>query len=165
MQEELLNALRFRRPEIRARWAELLHVEPAASPLGHPDALVHLLDWTLDEVDRALTHLSMRRRLNRRSAQAVSKFACPCGRNPLLAYFAAGQQVLQEGLVLAQSALPLIDPLERDASIEELTQVVQEIARREIEAFCGVCQYRDRSHTCGNTAPITTTSCAVAAKH
>ena len=163
MQEELLNALRFRRPQIRARWAEQLHVEPTASPLGHPDALVHLLDWTLDEIDRALTHPSMRRRLGRRSAQAAGKFECPCGRNPLLAYFAAGQQVLQEGLVLAQAATPQLDPLERDASLEELTQVLQEIARREIEAFCGVCQYRERRHTCGTTAPVTS-SCAVTVK-
>ncbi len=131
MQEELLNALRFRRPQIGMRWAELLHVEPTLTPLGHPDALVHLLDWTLDEIDHALMDPLLRRRLGRRLNLAAARSECPCGRNPLLGYFAAGQQVLQEALVLAQAASPGLDPLE--------------IARREIEAFCGVCQFRDRS--------------------
>lgn len=164
MQEELLNALRFRRPQIRDRWAELLHVEPAASPLGHPDALVHLLDWTLDEIDRALTQPAIRRRIGRRPVHAAVRFECPCGRNPLLAYFAAGQQVMQEGLVLAQAATPALDPFERDASLEELTQVLQEIARREIEAFCGVCQYRDRSHEAEDAVPLSHPGDTVAAK-
>ncbi len=145
MQEELLNALRFRRPQIWMRWAELLHVEPTLTPLGHPDALVHLLDWTLDEIDRALVDPLLRRRLGRRLNLAAARSECPCGRNPLLGYFAAGQQVLQEALVLAQAASPGLDPLERDVSLEELTLVFHEIARQEIEAFCGVCQFRDRS--------------------
>lgn len=140
MQEELLNALRFRRPQIRQRWEELLHVEPTTTPLGNPHALVHLLDWTLDEIDRALTHTSVRRRLGRRGLPVD----CRCGRNPLLAYFAAGQQALQEALIMAQCATPDLDPLERDASLEELTLVIQDTARREIEAFCGVCQFRER---------------------
>ena len=145
MQEELLNALRFRRPQIRTRWAELLHVEPTLTPLGHPDALVHLLDWTLDEIHRALQDPLLRRRLGRRLTVSGARSECPCGRNPLLGYFAAGQQVLQEALVLAQAASPELDPIERDASLEELNLVLHEIARREIEAFCGVCQFRDRS--------------------
>ena len=164
MQEEFLNALRFRRPQVRARWAELLHVEPSASPLGHPDALVHLLDWTLDEIDRALTHPSMRRRLGRRPAQVAARFECPCGRNPLLAYFAAGQQVMQEGLVLVQAATPLLDPFERDASLEELTQVLHDIARREIEAFCGVCQYRARNRVPGDAASFAAAGVTTAAR-
>jgi len=78
---------------------------------------------------------------------------CPCGRNPLLIYFAACEQSLHEALVLAQSATANLDPLERDASFQELNMVLQHISRREIDAFCGVCQFRDRGeHT---TTPST----------
>jgi hypothetical protein len=157
MQEALLNALRFRRPQIQMRWAELLHVEPALTPLGHPDALVHLLDWTLDEIDRALTDPLLRRRIGRRLNLASARSECPCGRNPLLGYFSAGQQVLQEALILAQAASVGLDPLERDASLEELTLVLHEIARREIEAFCGICQFRDRSAE-AHAAPAASTN-------
>ena len=47
-----------------------------------------------------------------------------------------------EALVLAQSATFPLDPVERDASFNELNLVLQHISRREIESFCGVCQYR-----------------------
>ena len=64
-----------------------------------------------------------------------------------LAYFAAGEQALQEAMVLAQSGFSPLDPLERDASFSELNLALQHIARREIEAFCGVCQFRHPSPT------------------
>ena len=52
MQDELMSALLARRSQIRGRWEALLRVERASSPLANPDALVHLLDWTIDEVFR-----------------------------------------------------------------------------------------------------------------
>ena len=141
MQAELVHALRTQRPQIRARWAELLHAEPVTTPLANPDALIHLLDWSLEEVFRGLTTLASRRRAGRHESSDY-KPDCPCGRNPLLAYFAAGEQAMREALVLAQAASATLDPIERDASLHELDVVLQHIARREIEAFCGVCQHR-----------------------
>ncbi len=114
MQAELLAALRARRVEIRARWAELLRVEPVNTPLAQPDALAHLIDWTLEEIFRGLLHATPRRR-HSNVVQGHFRPECPCGRNPLLAYFAIAEQALQEALILVQASLPHLDPLERDA--------------------------------------------------
>lgn len=143
MQENLVHALRSQLPQIRARWEALLHAEPVNTPLANPDALVHLLDWTMAEIFRALTTLASRRRAPRRGPLVEYRPECPCGRNPLLAYFAAGEQAMREALILAQAATPALDPIQRDASLEELNLVLHHIARREIEAFCGVCQHRN----------------------
>jgi hypothetical protein len=144
MQETLLGALRAQRPQIRSRWAALLRVEPVGTPLGHPDALVHLIDWTLDEVFSGLTNPLANHDGSRMRAAAEIGVQCVCGRNPLLTYFAAGEQAAREGLVLAQVESAELNPVERDASLADLNFVLQQIARREIDAFCGVCQFRQR---------------------
>ena len=141
MQSHLLSALRAQHQQIRSRWTALLHVEPVSTPLANPNALVHLLDWTLEEIYRGLGTLAARRRASRTDIPDA-KPHCPCGRNPLLAYFAAGQQAMQEALILVQSALPSLDPISRDAALVELNLVLHQIAHREVEAFCGVCQHR-----------------------
>jgi hypothetical protein len=142
MQEALVNALRARRPRIRAHWEALLRAEPVATPLGHPDSLVHLLDWTLDEIFTILANPLARRHAAGPHHVTDDRSACPCGRNPLLAYFAAGAQAMREALILAQAASAPLDPLERDSSFNELNLSLQFISRREIAAFCGVCQFR-----------------------
>ena len=68
---------------------------------------------------------------------------CPCGRNPLLVYFVAGQQAMREALVLAQAAAPRLDAVERDTALTEVNLVFSRIARRETESFCAVCQHRN----------------------
>lgn len=150
MQESMVAALRARRPQIRARWEDLLRVERASSPLANPDALVHLLDWTLDEFFRTVQTLPARRRAQR----PPSANDCPCGRNPLLAYFAAGEQALRESLVLSQAEMKELAPFARDTALAELDHAVHNIARREIEAFCAVCQFRHQepSHAETHTA-------------
>jgi hypothetical protein len=148
MQETLVRSLRVQLPQVRERWKALLNAEPVNTPLANPEALVHLLDWTLDEIFHGLTTLSSRRRAGRKPSGADHHAECPCGRNPLLTYFAAGEQAMREALVHAQAALPALDPLERDASLEELNLVFRHIARREIEAFCGVCQHRAHAQDC-----------------
>jgi hypothetical protein len=140
MQPSLINALRMQRPHIRSRWEDLLRAERVGSPLGNPDVLVHLLDWTFNEIFRSLEELPSRRRSSRDNREPH----CPCGRNPLLAYFAAGEQALQESLVLAQVSEPNLTPAVRDVALIELNHVLEKISRREIEAFCAVCQFRDR---------------------
>jgi hypothetical protein len=65
---------------------------------------------------------------------------------------------MHEALVLAQSATANLDPLERDASFQELNMVLQQISRREIEAFCGVCQFRGRADQPAAGAPAVRSS-------
>jgi hypothetical protein len=142
MQSDLLGALRARQPDIRARWAELLRIEPVSTPLAHPEALAHLIDWTLEEIFHGLADGGPRRRLAPKETGAPNRSLCPCGRNPLLAYFDAADQALREALILTQAASPPLEPIARDASLEELNIVLHFVARREIEAFCGVCHHR-----------------------
>ncbi|MEO6001945.1 MAG: hypothetical protein ABIZ04_00500 [Opitutus sp.] len=140
MQAQLLCALRAQHAQIHQRWKELLHVEPISTPLANPDALEHLIDWSLQEIFRALGTLAGRRRASP-TAAIGSKPVCPCGRNPLLTYFAAGEQAVRQAMILVQSAT-VLHPFERDASMAEVNFVLAQLARREIEAFCGVCQHR-----------------------
>lgn len=142
MQDELVRALRARRAEIHARWEALLRIEKVNTPLANPDALVFMIDWTLDECLATLRPLQIQRR-NGNSSSALPKAYCPCGRNPLLAYFAAGEQAIEEALILEQANSSALDPLQRDEAFAELKSTVREIARREIEAFCSVCQFRN----------------------
>lgn len=146
-----MTALSARRPQIRARWEDVLRAEKVTTPLANPDALVHLIDWTLDEVFRTLQTLPTRRRPLRTFTR--SDIDCPCGRNPLLTYFAAGEQALQESLVLSQAQCLHLDPLERDSALHELNLALRHIARREIGAFCSLCQLRD--HACAGNRETT----------
>jgi hypothetical protein len=136
-----LRTLLARRPDLRQSWERLLRIEKTVSPLAHPDALVHLLDTTLDEIFRDLAHRSPRRHASR--AQAPH---CPCGRNPLLAYYAAGRQALREALVSAQTETSGLTGQARDEDLRVLNEVFDHIARREIESFCAVCQFRGPQH-------------------
>lgn len=147
MREDLVRALRSQLPQIRERWEALLHAEPVNTPLAYPDTLIHLLDWTLEQLFEGLANLSLPRRTGRRPTCPDYRLDCACGRNPLLTYFIAGDQAMREALVLAQAAAPTLDPIERDASLHELDWVFRHIAHREIDSFCGVCQYRDGGQT------------------
>jgi hypothetical protein len=145
MQDALLAVLRARRPDLRSGWETGLRAQPVLTPLGHPDALVHLINWTLDEVFAALASPLTRRRSGGTRALARQRYLCPCGRNPLLNYFAAGKRALQSALAAAADARPELAGFERAAALAELNLVIQRIARREIAAFCGVCQFRRSS--------------------
>jgi hypothetical protein len=141
VQAALLNALDLRRPLIRRRWEDLLRAERVSTPLGNPDALVHLLGWTLDEIFRTLHALPSRRKSLR--TVALDDDDCPCGRNPLITYFAAGEQAMQESLILTQAAGGPLPALERDAALDEVNFALRHIARREINAFCALCRFRE----------------------
>ncbi len=133
MHPELVSALRARRPEVHARWEALLRIERTTSPLADPDNLVHLINWSLDEIYRALPLPPLAK-----ARPAV----CPCGRNPYLAYFQAGEQAMHEALVLCQVARPPADAIERDGALQEMKRVLSHFAHREIHAFCAICQFR-----------------------
>ena len=145
MQSNVLDDLRARENDIRTRWLDLLRVEPVLTPLGHPDTLAHLIQWTLDEIFHDLATGGLRRRSHQSHVGAPNRSLCICGRNPLLAYFDAAAQSLREALILIQASIPCLDPIERDASLEELNLALDHVAHREIEAFCGVCQHRLKS--------------------
>jgi len=145
MQEALIGALQARRPQVRARWEALLRVERVTTPLANPDALVHLIDSTLDEImERLRQPRPGPRNFLRPVSYATIRATCECGRNPLLAYFLAGEQALLEALVLAQSESPPTDASERSTAVAELYIAVRRLAQREVEAFCAVCQHRQR---------------------
>jgi len=143
MQDALLQGLDAQRRKIHARWETLLRTERVNTPLAYPDSLVHLIEWTLDEVFVALRASAARRRTESPRIHASARPECPCGRNPLLAFFLAGEQALLEALVLEQASRLSIDPVERDTALAELYHAIRSIARREIGAFCSVCQHRD----------------------
>ncbi len=162
MQEDLIRALRDRRGDLRARWETLLRIERVNTPLANPDALVFMIDWTCDELFAALSHPAARRRTGR-AQETAARPECPCGRNPLLTYFAAGEQAMEEALILEQASRPTLEPTERDAAFAELQLAVREIARREIESFCAVCQHRHDTRTGDTEAPGPATAVAAAA--
>ena len=147
MRNDLVDSLRSRRAGIRTRWADLLRADRATTPLANPEALVHLIDWTLEEIERALATPVHRHRLGRGGGPVDCRHACDCQLNPLIAYFQVGQQALHEALVLSQASVAGLTAEERDIELQELNAVLQTVSRREIEAFCGICQQREPTGT------------------
>lgn len=132
MQEAFIHTLRTQRAQIRTRWEALLRIEKVNTPLANPDTLVFLFNQTLDEVFTTLGNPHRRR--------PDTPVECTSGKNPLLAYFHAGEQALLEALVLAQAGSHQLDPRERDKDVAELKQVLHAIARREIGTLDGLFQ-------------------------
>jgi hypothetical protein len=148
MDKPLLRALHTRRPAIRRQWENLLRLEEPANALAHPDTLVRLIDWTLDEAFAALGHPS-RRAARRRAAWSHPpsyehvRRACACGQNPLIEYFLAGERALLEALVLAQAETPAARADSRHTTATEVHLAVRRIARREVTLFCSVCRQKE----------------------
>lgn len=144
----MLHALEAQKPAIHQRWEILLRVEPIKTPLGQPEALKHMIDYTLETLGAFLRgqHTTKRRHLRSVAASVADGSLCPCGRNPLLSYFVAGEQALLETLILAQANHA--DSAEtRAETLQELQQALAHVALREIETFCAVCQFREQSVT------------------
>ena len=143
MDEILLERLRSRRPVVKREWETLLRIEPVASPLGHPDTLAHLIDHTLDDLFHLLKTAESRKRSHHAAPiHASLGDACECGRNPLLAYFVAGERSLMESLVLAQTESTELPAERRNKAVAELTAALHTLAWKEIKAFCDLCQHR-----------------------
>jgi hypothetical protein len=155
MQEFWIEALGSRRPEISRRWKALLFLESADGPLAHPENLVHLIDWTLDEV---LADLRRRQASRRGEAHPpeISKVraGCHCGHNPLFNLFVAGEQALLEALIELQASNPSTDPLHRSTSVAELYVAIRAIAMREFELLCSLCVRRPQSRRIAPPAAI-----------
>lgn len=142
MHESFERALQTHRLDLRQRWEDLLRVERVTSGMANPDSLIFLMDWTLDQLMDEIQQFHFRRRGGHQASNGARNF-CACGRNPLLAYFATLEQALIEVLFLADQELAELTPGERNASLEELKSAQNEVARRDIETFCSVCQSRE----------------------
>ena len=105
VQTRVLQELQRRRAEVRRSWEILLRVEPVSSPLANPDALMHMFDQSFDEIVAAAAEPIR--------LEANEAFSCPCGRNPLVAYFAAGRQAIHEALVLTPCPVAIIPSLSK----------------------------------------------------
>jgi hypothetical protein len=151
MSPALLRVLYEREPEIRGRWQLLLRGEPIRTALAHPVTLEFMITDTIQAV---LGSLAAPDGDQRRPTQSIAengnttwdrrrrRGVCACGRNPLLAYFQAGEQALLETLVLAQAERPGVRADERRRSVVELRAAIHALADAEVAAFCGVCRYR-----------------------
>lgn len=136
MEENVLGVLATRRARLRSEWERRLRAQRMSSPLANPDALVYLMDWTLDGIFAVLSEPDGRVELRRREVH------CDCGLNPLLAYFAIAEVVLIEALQREQSRYRADFPGQHESELVRLKQAVSTVANREIEAFCAVCQHR-----------------------
>ncbi len=134
MQEAFIRALEERRAPIRARWETFLRIEKVNTPLANPDTLVYLFDQTLNEVFHALGE--------RNPVRPAPPPPPARDKNPLYAYFLAGEQALLEALILVQAGATGLDPKERDADVTHLRHIMHKIARRDIESLEGVFQSR-----------------------
>ncbi len=143
MHDSFLRALITQRPQLRRRWEELLRAERVTSGMANPDSLIYLMDWTLDQLMNELRQSHYRRHLGNRASPSERQ-RCSCGMNPLLAYFSAAEQAVIEILFLAAGELSKLSSIERGASLEDLKSALHEVARRDIESFCAVCQSRER---------------------
>jgi len=132
----MLGALQAQRAEIHSRWETLLRIEPASTPLALPDTMVHHIGPTLDEVFKGLA--------NPQSLAHVKPAHCRCGRNPLQAFFRAGELALLESLIMVQVATPDLAKSDREEAVTDLKQTLHALSWREIADFCSVCQYPDK---------------------
>lgn len=133
MDERSLSALQAYRPTLRINWEARLRAAPVTSPLANPDALVHLMVWTLDQVLRELALGATRRKTT-----LPPRPPCPCGLNPLIAYFNTAKASLHEALAVCSGGGP-INP----ADAEEMEQALEIVARRELATFCSLCLHNE----------------------
>jgi hypothetical protein len=115
-----------------------------SGPLANPDTLVYLIPDSLDDILAILAKESPAPQSSPRAKTHLP--ACNCGNNPYLAYFLAGEQALVEAVVLLQAALR---PEQRHKSdVSEIILTMRQLARSEIDTFCGVCSDRGAARNC-----------------
>lgn len=142
MHEALLQSLRRHRSFLRSRWESLLRAEPVYTPLANPDVLVLMMDTTLTEVEAGLRSLPGRRLTANRPKSCSIHAACPCGLNPLLAYFETAERALDETLSVIPAPRLESEPaiFAREAFVANVKRAFKAVKHREIATFCAVCQ-------------------------
>jgi hypothetical protein len=106
--------------------------------MATPDTLAHLMDWAFDRISAELTRTPLKGRHTVRAA------ICPCGLNPLLAFFITAEEVLVEALFLEDLPCQALPSKAREMALAHLRDCVRRVGVREIEAFCAVCRQRER---------------------
>ncbi len=143
MHHRFLPFLQAQRSRLLERWEKLLRAERVSTPMAHPDSLVFLMEWTLESLFRELNTVGARRRIPPANSLSPRQI-CVCGLNPLLGFFASGEQAIVEILFVSTTGLDALSPMERQASLAELKHALHAVARREIDSFCAVCQNKPR---------------------
>jgi hypothetical protein len=156
MHDSFLHALQTQCSTLRQRWETLLRLERLSSPMAQPDALVYLMNWTLDSLFNELKNPRYRRH-QPQVPSGGSRQACTCGKNPMLGYFSTGEQAIIEVLFVSNGELSALGPVERSSSLVDLKQAFEAVARREIDSFCAVCQTNTRRQ---KDAATGTTQCS-----
>jgi hypothetical protein len=132
MRSRLATLLRLHRPRLKAEWRRLLWMEPVSTPLANPDTLVYLMDETLTQLESILRtqHTPRWLKLRKTHLEPLRSY-CPCGLNPLLAYFSTGVEALDTVLTVAASLT------KEEKAI--FYQGWHFLAQGEIQALCGGC--------------------------
>lgn len=138
MHHTLIVALLARRNFLRARWEGKLRALPPSSALAEPDALVHLMSWTLEQFYQELQPTG------RPPPPEPDSPHCPCGINPLIAYFVTGEAAVLEEMLDPNGKWVALDPDQRVEEIARARSAIRRVAAKEIESFCAVCQHRKR---------------------
>jgi len=141
MKKGFMEAIEGRRGEIKRKWELLLRAAPATTPLGNPDALVYLMDESLDQLF-TLFHGRTSHPCSRAHLAAKGLGTdCHCRLNPLINYFISGQTALGFAAQEIPRSELRLDDVTTTACIDELIVVFRLLAHREIRAFCEICQY------------------------
>ncbi|HVU35988.1 MAG TPA: hypothetical protein VHE61_21280 [Opitutaceae bacterium] len=145
MTPEILQQLRDRATDVRARWEALLRIEPTSGPLANPDTLALLIPQTLAQLLHSLVHRPAIR-MTLAAAHAIRPPGCGCGYNPFVAYYVAAEQALVETVILIQAGLPAAVRIESD--VAEMVSAVRRTACAEIKTFCGICRHKGLVSDC-----------------
>lgn len=139
MDRRYVAGLVLRRDAFRRAWTLALSAAPVTGPLARPEALQLSFDETLHNFFT---------RLQRRAREQPPGFAaahsngarggCLCGLNPWLAYYRAGASALAS--ITREEVDPALTVPEFLASQNEALVLWQRLARREVQAFCDLCQ-------------------------
>jgi hypothetical protein len=132
MHSRLAVLLHAQRTRLKAEWRRRLRIEPASTPLANPDTLVYLMDETLAQLEALVRDRPAPRWLRlRKTHLGPLRSLCPCGLNPLLAYFSTGVEALD--------AILSTDGYLTEEKISTLCQAWHFLAQSEIEALCEGC--------------------------
>jgi hypothetical protein len=139
MKRAFIAALEGRRATVRHFWEASLRRVPVSTPLANPDALVFMMDETMDALFAAARSRSLRHWLVADPvAHIQSSASFRCGFNPLAAYFLAGESALVSTCGLIKAEPPLTENGLLNSQ-RELLFVFRVLAHRELNAFCDVC--------------------------
>jgi len=144
MLEKLTSAIRSQRASLCARWESLLRAESPNTPLANPEILVFKIPEACGEILDRMALPSGEAR------EETSEPYCACGLNPLLGFFAAGEQAMEEAMLRAIHTVPHMTMADQSHAMGELHQILRALKGKEIAMLCSVCQLR-------HVAPYATT--------